>query len=74
MKSIESVDMKNAVEHLKEYVGTYENQGGWEKYRPETYVDDILYGLGISISDDFKFAGGFDRFKEILRDHLREAA
>ena len=74
MKSIESVDMKNAIEHLKEYVGTYENQGGWEEYRPETYIDDILYGLGTSISDKFKFADGFDRFKEILRDHLGEAA
>ena len=74
MKSIESVDMGKAIELLKDFVNTYDEQQGWEKYTPETYINDILYGLGTSISDEFKFAGGFDKFKEVLRDHLREAA
>ena len=73
MKSIEAVDMRKALGSLKEYVDTYDQQSDWERYRSETYVNDVLYGLGISISDEFRFAEGFDRFKEVLREHLGES-
>ena len=72
MKSIESVDMRKALDSLKEYVDTYDQQSDWERYRSETYVNDVLYGLGISISDEFRYADGFDRFKQVLREHLGE--
>jgi len=73
MKSIESVDMRKALDSLKEYVDTYDQQSDWERYRLETYVNDVLYGLGISISDEFRYADGFDRFKQVLREHLGES-
>lgn len=56
----------DATERLQKYVRTYDNQVGYEKYRLETYLNDILYGLGASISDDFQFAPGFEKFKDFL--------
>ena len=62
--------MTKSVAYLSHYMGTYDKQPMFEEYRPETYIDDVLYGLGVSLSDEFKFGGGFDNFKDFLRDYL----
>ena len=66
--------MKAAVAYMQEYVATYSNQPGFESYTEETYIDDILYGLGVSLDKKNKWAGGFENFKERLRLHLRSNA
>ena len=63
--------MKKAVEYLQEYMGTYDLQMGYLDYSDETLIDDVLYGLGVSLSPDkHQFANGYDKFKERLRKHL----
>ena len=67
--------MRAAVDHLRDYVGTYNEQAHYQDYTDKTYVDDILYGLGLSmqhlIPSDFYGAGGYERFKQYLREHLK---
>jgi hypothetical protein len=58
--------MKKAVAFLKNYIETYDKQHAYENYSDETYINDILYGLGASLSDDYKWASGFTKFKEFL--------
>ena len=66
--------MKAAVAYLQKYVATYSSQCGFESYSEETYIDDILYGLGVSLDKKNEWAGGFENFKERLRTHLRPNA
>jgi len=63
--------MEEVVASLQDYVGTYNNQHGYEKYPDEMLIDDILYGLGAALSEDYKFADGFQKFKEKLIEHLQ---
>ena len=59
-----------AVAYLSDYMTTYDKQFGYADYSEETYIDDVLYGLGASLSDEYKFAPGFDAFKKKLLAHL----
>lgn len=67
--------MGRAVDELQDYVGTYDEQAEYRSYSDKTFVDDILYGLGLSmqnlIPSDFRGAGGYERFKQYLREHLK---
>lgn len=65
-----SRNMKERVEKLQHYWNTYTSQSNYEHYTDKTFLDDALYGIGVAISDDFRFAGGYDKFKELLREHL----
>ena len=47
--------MEEVVQHLTQYINTYENQVGYKKYTEETLIDDILYGLGVSLSKEYEF-------------------
>lgn len=62
--------MEEVVSILQKYVATYDQQYGYENYHDETYIDDILYGLGSSLDENYKNADGFERFKDFLRDYL----
>jgi len=62
--------MKKIVANFQEYVATYTNQVEYESYRDETFIDDMLYGIGIAMDEKYKFANGFDEWKEVLRKHL----
>lgn len=66
----ETLDMESAVKYLSRYMNTYHKHVGYRSYETTTYVNDVLYGLGRSISEEFEFASGFARFKRILHDHL----
>lgn len=60
--------MRRIVKDMQEYIDTYSSQRGYERHSDETFVNDMLYGIGISINkQDFGFAGGFRRFKEKLK-------
>lgn len=63
--------MREAVSRLTDYMKTYDQQAGYEDYTDETFINNVLYGLGIALDKDKYFAGqGFDAFKSVLRKHL----
>jgi len=62
-----------SVDYLTKYMGTYKNQSGYEGYDPKTYIDDVLYGLGMSINPDmFRWNDGFKKFKVFLQEYLEK--
>jgi hypothetical protein len=65
-------DMSVTVDKIQNYVRTYKQCVDYENYSKKTYVYDMLYGVGTSLSDDYKFAGGFDQFKNDLIKFLQE--
>lgn len=63
-----------AVSSLQTYMAKYDEQPGYQHYSDETFINDVLYGLGIALDPSkFQYADGFDKFKERLRAHLAEA-
>jgi hypothetical protein len=69
----EQEKIKKAVEYLKNYINTYDTQLGYMDYSDECFIDDILYGLGVSLdAKNHSFAGGFMAFKMKLLAHLQK--
>ncbi|ARM83968.1 hypothetical protein [Marinobacter salarius] len=66
-------DIKSAVTYLQDYMNTYSDQQGYEEYRTETLIDDVLYGLGAALDENYKYAQGYEEFKKVLRAHLGAA-
>jgi len=64
--------MAAAVAYLQKYMATYDKQAFYTEYSDTTYISDILYGLGASLGREYQMAGGFERFKARLREHLKE--
>jgi hypothetical protein len=63
--------MKEAAAYLTEYMRTYDQQLGYENYSEATFIDDVLYGLGVALDPkQHRFAQGFDAFKKKLANHL----
>jgi hypothetical protein len=64
--------MRVRVSQFQKYVATYHEQAHYEDYLDKTYVDDMLYGIGLSMSGltDYSGPGGYERFKQYLREHL----
>jgi len=56
--------------YLRNYVNSYDEQHGYQDYSEKTWINDILYGLGVSLSDEYRLAIGFEKFKERLRKEL----
>lgn len=68
---VSRTSMTEAVKILQDYWNTYDKQSGYQNYHLETFIDDALYGLGIAVDkSQFEFAGGYEKFKAILREHL----
>lgn len=56
-----------AVSQMQNYAGTYTAQHGYDSYQTFTYVEDILYGLAISLNKDkYQFAQGYALFRQDL--------
>jgi hypothetical protein len=64
--------MEDVVSYLMYYINTYPDQPGYEEYNNETFINDILYGLGVSISEEYRFATGATKFKELLIKQFKE--
>lgn len=61
----------DAVATFLTYMNTYPNQVGYEDYTDETYIDDILYGLGTSIGpEEYNFHDGYMKFLQRLQEHI----
>jgi len=67
--------MKAIVASLQKYMASYTDQPMYDTYRDETFIDDVLYGLGVALDQEgHKYAGGFEVFKMKLLKHLRPNA
>lgn len=60
------------IEAFQQYLGTYMDQKYLDHYTVTTFLLDMVYGLGTCLSDDYKFAGGFERFAKDLIPFLEE--
>jgi hypothetical protein len=65
--------VRDAIEYLRTYLDTYPSQSGYENYRDETIIDDLLYGIGVALWNN-KFANGFRETQARLREHLNKGA
>jgi hypothetical protein len=62
--------MEKMVAHLQEYVRTYSDQACYRDYSDKTFIDDVLYGLGIAFGEQYHGATGYTKFRDVLRQHL----
>lgn len=66
-----SIDIKKATEKLNHFVGTYSKQPNYTQYSNQTFLNDMLYGIGISIDEDKYFAAqGYTEFLKLLQSHI----
>ena len=64
--------MKLMVKYLQRYMETYDQQYGYENYTDTTFINDVLYGLGVAINPtEHQYAGGFDKWKMKLIELLK---
>jgi len=64
--------MKEVVAKLKHYIETYDQQHGYEDYTDDQFIDDLIYGIGTSLSAEYQFADGARNFEERLRKHIEK--
>lgn len=66
--------MREMVAKFQDYTRTYSGQSHYEDYSDKTFLDDMLYGIGLSMQvgtpTDYTGAGGYERFKQKLLEHL----
>jgi hypothetical protein len=61
------------VKYLQQYMETYPNQYGYENYNDFTFIDDLLYGLGVVLNpEEHRFSNGYDVWKQKLIEFLNE--
>lgn len=54
------------------YWKTYPNQPSWKSYSTNTLLNDAIYGIGISMSENYKYASGNLKFLKDLKDYLEK--
>lgn len=65
--------IRPAIKYLRDYLNTYEDQLGIDDYTVDTWIEDILYGLGMSLDPKaHKWASGHAKFKAKLREYLSQ--
>lgn len=63
--------MRAIVAQFQEYVRTYSDQAHYDQYRDDTFLDDMLYGIGIALEPEkWRAADGYELFKAELRKRL----
>lgn len=63
-----SFDIEKAVGFMEQYINTYRQQPYYKEYTEATFINDMLYGVGVAVSGEHRFAQGFDTFKEKLKE------
>lgn len=62
-----------SVSYLARYMESYDKQTGFEGYSSKTYINDVLYGLGMSLNPElFRWNNGFEKFKVFLQEYLEK--
>lgn len=68
-----SINIVKATKKLDHFVSTYKDQPGYQKYSDKTYLNDMLYGIGLSIDEKKYFAAvGYDKFLKVLKSHIEK--
>lgn len=63
------IRMAVIVRQFQEYVSTYSNQNGYTGYSDKTFIEDMIYGIGVAIdSDKYGTAYGYEAFKSHLKE------
>lgn len=63
--------MRRIVAAMQLYVSTYTEQASYQDYSDETFINDMLYGIGLALDRKEFYSGtGFDRFKKRLCGYL----
>lgn len=76
MKTRKQKRMGKIVKRFQEYVASYSQQMCYQDYSDETFIHDILYGIGIAFDKkQFGMADGYGKWKKKLVDGvLKEEA
>jgi len=65
--------MKKIVAKFQEYVKSYTNQSHYLNYSDEIFIDDMLYGIAISINEKkYQFADGYKLWKKELDQYFNK--
>ena len=59
--------MDEIVAKFKHYVETYETH---DSQSTEMFIDDMLYGIGQSMSREYAFAKGYIKFKDRIKEKI----
>lgn len=76
MKTRKQKRMEKIVRHFQEYVASYSKQMCYHDYSDETFIHNILYGIGIAFDEkQFRMADGYDKWKKkLVESVLKEEA
>jgi hypothetical protein len=56
--------IKDIVADFEKYVVTYKSQANYENYSYETFINDMIYGIGLTINPEiYMWAEGYESFK-----------
>lgn len=67
------MDNRQVIEDMTNYLQSYPKQRCWESYSPETILNDLVYGIGISIDEKcYSYADGYRDFKRYLIEFLEK--
>jgi len=63
--------MTKIVDEFQRYVADYTKQQQYEDYRDDTFLEDMLYGLGVALDrDEYGMASGYREFKKTVLQRL----
>ena len=66
--------MRKAIAYMRNYMVEYHKQTACMDYSDATFIDDVLYGLGVALhGTSCSYANGYEAWKEKLRAHLETA-
>ena len=69
---IKTNTIEQTVEYMIKYINTYKDQFGWKEYTHETFLDDMIYGIGVAMSDQYKMAQGYEKFRADIDEYFKE--
>jgi len=65
--------MRARVGSIQHYVATYSDQAHFEDYSDDTFINDMLYGIGLAMDGvEYAQGAGFEKFKLVLRERLAQ--
>lgn len=67
-------NIDEACGYMENFIKTYRsNQDPFYKdFTMDTYLLDLLYGVGVSISKEYRMANGFTKFKKDLVEYIQD--
>lgn len=64
-------NIQDSLKYLKNYIDLYGDQACYSDFGVGIWIDDIIYGLGVSIDPEkYEWAAGYEQFKKDLIAHL----